>query len=129
MADDAPSVETCRAAVADFWTRTAENDPARILGAFHPAAVSHDPVGAPPITTPEGHLALFKAVGGQFQDIRFRTETVYERPPFVSVRWFAEARLTDGSAASFDGLDVFEIGGDGLIRTHWGFWRPDDAGG
>jgi len=127
MGEPRPSLDACRAAVAAFWTRTAANKSTELLELFHADAISHDPVGAPPITTPEAHLAFFDEIGAQFSKISFRTETVYERPPFVSVRWYASATLTDGGDAAFDGLDVFEIGHDGLIRSHWGFWQPDDA--
>lgn len=127
MPSDLPSPEACRATLAAFWDRAAANDTDGLLALFAPQAVSHDPVGTPPITTPDGHRALFDTVGGQFRTITFHPEIVHEAPPYVAVRWQAEAVLLSGQCAQFGGFDVFEFAADGRIVTHWGFWNPDDA--
>lgn len=118
-------LETCREAVAEFWRRTAKNDTDLLLDHFEPDAVSHDPVGEPPITTVEAHRALFDEVGGMFKEITFETENVYESAPKIGVRWHATGTLQDGTVSKFGGLDVFEISPAGKIAIHWGFWNPD----
>ncbi len=122
---DNDRTERCIHIVESFWAETASLDTDRLLALFSEDAVSHDPVGTPPVIGHDGHRALFDSVSGLFRSIVFDTALVYAAPPYVSVRWTAEAILLSGETRSFGGLDVFRIELDDHIHEHWGFWNPD----
>ena len=65
-----------------------------------------------------GFIAAFAAVGLHEDEVKVdgRNAIVY---------WTARATSHRGEEITFEGVDAFEIDGDGRIRLHWSCWDPE----
>ena len=98
---------------ADAWIAT-----------FAADAVSHDPVGAPPL---EGHDALrrfFEGICGAFERVSLSEDQVFIAGNGAAVKWRGKGVGKNGRSVTFEGIDVFEINDAGKIKSIYAYWNP-----
>lgn len=98
---------------ADAWVAT-----------FAPDGESHDPVGAPPHVGAAGLRGFFLAISGGFERLTFDAPAYYVSGNGAAVPWKAQGVTKSGRTVRFEGVDVFELDGGGLIRRCFAYWDP-----
>jgi steroid delta-isomerase len=116
---------TCEQAVAEYFAAIRAMDPDRWANTFAPDAVSHDPVGAPPMV---GHEALRNFLAGikaSFASASLTEESVHVNGSSAAVKWIARATAHDGRTVNFSGIDVIDCNDQGKITLVRAFWDPN----
>lgn len=111
-------------AVADYFAAIRAMDIDSWLSTFAEDAVSHDPVGAPPLS---GHAALrqfFEGIAGAFERVGLFEDQVFINGNEAAVKWTGRGTGKNGREVSFEGIDVFEVNEEGKIQTVRGYWNP-----
>lgn len=110
--------------VRQYFAGICAMDPEAWIAAFAEDAVSHDPVGAPPLV---GHAALRQAM----QHLCDAVEQVgrYEDHVFVAgnsaaIKWTGRCIGRNGRAVTFAGIDVVTVNAAGKIQTVMTYWDP-----
>jgi steroid delta-isomerase len=102
-----------RAMNMDAWVST-----------FDEEAVSEDPVGSP---QRQGHDALrsfFLQMTDPFHRVGVTEDGVFLCGNRAAVKWTGYGVGKNGREVTFEGIDVFEFGADGLITRIEGYWDP-----
>jgi steroid delta-isomerase len=42
------------------------------------------------------------------------------------VKWAGKGTSNSGKEVKFEGIDVFEVNGDGKIQNVWAYWNPGE---
>lgn len=116
-----PEVEQ---AIAAYFSSLSRNDRQGWLDLFADGAVSHDPVGVPPV---EGKPALdevWKAIWAPFRSLRVTPTEIFYGGSGAAVRWQAEGVGVNARSVRFCGIDVFELDRAGKIQTLMAYWDP-----
>jgi steroid delta-isomerase len=95
-----------------------------IVNTFADDAISHDPVGAPPI---EGHQKLaefFQAITAAFTEVGLTEHEVFIAGSGAAVKWIGRGISKQGKKVHFEGIDVFEVNQAGKIQTLHAYWNP-----
>lgn len=111
-------------AVADYFAAIRAMDVDSWLSTFAEDAVSHDPVGAPPLS---GHAALrqfFEGIAGAFERVGLFEDQVFVNGNEAAVKWTGRGTGKNGREVTFEGIDVFEVNDEGKIQTIRGYWNP-----
>jgi steroid delta-isomerase len=111
-------------AVADYFAAIRAMDIDSWLSTFAEDAVSHDPVGAPPLS---GHAALrqfFEGIAGAFERVGLFEDQVFINGNEAAVKWTGRGTGKNGREVTFEGIDVFQINDEGKIQTIRGYWNP-----
>jgi steroid Delta-isomerase len=110
--------------VHQYFAGICAMDPDMWLAAFAEDAVSHDPVGMPPLV---GHAALRQSM----QDLCDAVEQVgrYADHIFVAgngaaIKWTGRCIGRNGRAVTFAGIDVVTVNAAGKIQTVMTYWDP-----
>jgi steroid delta-isomerase len=120
-AGDAPE-----AVVRRFFALAEAQDADALAALVSDDAVSHDPVGHPPLVGRPAHREMFAETDDLFTDVAFDVTVLAAQGPHVAVRWTATAGLRAGGRSTFGGIDVFAVAA-GLVTGHWAFWDPEDV--
>lgn len=118
------STDRTQKAVADYFAAIRAMDTEAWLASFAADAVSHDPVGAPPIS---GHAALrqfFEGIAGAFEKVGLFEDHVFVNGNEAAVKWTGRGVGKNGRAVTFEGIDIFRINDEGKIQTLRGYWNP-----
>lgn len=118
------SPETVAAVVHDYFAALRAMDQEAWVNTFAVDAVSHDPVGAPPI---HGHKKLgefFQSIAGAFEKVGLTEQQVFIAGNGAAVKWIGEGTSKQGKAVRFEGIDVFEINESGKIQSLRAYWNP-----
>ena len=123
---------------AGFTSRwTVENTLARYFGAirasnaqawagtFTDGAILYDYTGD---STRQGRIGLrqfFTSHRGMFNSLSLTEDDVVIAGDKVAVKWTGRGEGKNGREIQFQGVNVFEIGPEGKIRTAWSYWNPD----
>lgn len=122
------------AGLTSRWT--VENTLARYFGAirvsnthawaetFANGALVYDYTGDP---TRQGRIGLrqfFTSHRGMFNSLSLTEDDVVIAGDKVAVRWTGRGEGKNGREIRFQGVNVFEIGPEGKIRTAWSYWDP-----
>jgi len=113
-----------RRAVESYFTTAARRDEAAWLATFAEDAVSHDPVGAPPVEGRDGLREIWKILTSPFRDLAFVVTRAFYCGSGAAVYWAADATGVNGHAVHFEGVTVFEISTEGKIQTLMSYWDP-----
>lgn len=118
------AAEIIEQAVRQYFAGICAMDPDAWIATFAEDAVSHDPVGTPPLV---GHAALRQAM----QRLCDAVEQVgrYEDAVFVvgnsaAIKWTGRCIGRNGRAATFEGIDVVTVNAAGKIVTVMTYWDP-----
>lgn len=94
------------------------------VATFAQNAVSHDPVGQPPL---EGHTALrqfAKNVLGLCTDFGLTEESIFIAGNEAAVKWNGYARGKNGHEVMFAGIEVIAVNEEGTIQNVRAYWDP-----
>ena len=87
------------------------------VNTFAEDAVSHDPVGAPPIN---GHQKLgefFQTITAAFKEVGLTEDQVFISGNSAAVKWTGKGTSKQGRAVHFEGIDVIVVNAAGKIET------------
>jgi steroid delta-isomerase len=94
------------------------------VNTFAVDAISHDPVGAPPI---EGHQKLgefFQTITAAFKEVGLTEDQVFVAGNEAAVKWTGAGVSKQGRTVKFEGIDVIKVNEDGKIQTVHAYWNP-----
>ncbi len=94
------------------------------VNTFAEDAVSHDPVGAPPI---EGHQKLgefFQSVTNAFKEVGLTEDHVFIAGNQAAVKWTGAGVSKQGNNVRFEGIDVITVNEAGKITGVQAYWNP-----
>ncbi len=118
------SPEIIQKVVADYFAATRAMNGEAWVATFAEDAISHDPVGAPPM---QGHAALrqfFDGIVGAFEKVGLSEDQVFIAGHSAAIKWTGRGTGKNGRAVTFEGIDVFEINEAGKLQTVRAYWNP-----
>jgi len=118
------STETIQKVIADYFAATRAMDSEAWVATFAEDAVSHDPVGAPPLEGKEALRQFFAGITGAFETVGLTEDSVFVAGNGAAVKWTGRGKGRNGREVTFEGIDVFEINEDGLIQQVRAYWNP-----
>ena len=124
QANDAAERVEMKKALDIFWTAVAESDIDGMVSVFAEDAVSQEPYGTPPLEGAAAIRQFFEGMSGAFQTISFTRGRLHVAGNRAAVAWSASGTMADGTAISFNGIDVVEFNDDGKIQRLWGYFEP-----
>ncbi|WP_131739326.1 nuclear transport factor 2 family protein [Actinomadura roseirufa] len=105
------------AAVTRFFTASWEGDADAWASSFAEDGVFHDPVGRPPLV---GRDAIAEFIAGVLPNfapfLGLTPREAHTVGRSVAVSWSGAAVSLDGRPVNWSGINVYELGEDGLIR-------------
>jgi steroid delta-isomerase len=118
------SPELISRGIAEYFAAIRSMDQERFVNSFSEDAVSHDPVGAPPIV---GHQKLgefFQAITGAFKEVSLVEEQIFIAGNGAAVKWLGTGISKQGRKVRFEGIDVLEFSESGKIKNLRAYWNP-----
>ena len=118
------SPEVVSNAVKKYFAALRAMDQQAWVNTFAVDAISHDPVGAPPI---EGHQKLgefFQTITAAFKEVGLTEDQVFVAGNEAAVKWTGAGVSKQGHKVKFEGIDVIEVNEDGKIQTLHAYWNP-----
>jgi steroid delta-isomerase len=118
------SPEVISKAVKAYFAAIRAMDKQAWINTFAVDAVSHDPVGAPPINGHEKLGEFFDTITGAFKEVGLTEDEVFIAGNSAAVKWIGRGISKQGKKAHFEGIDVFEVNETGKIQTLRAYWNP-----
>ncbi len=115
---------SCEQAVAEYFAAIRAMDVDRWVSLFAEDAVSHDPVGAPPLTSQAARREFFNGILAAFEKIGLMEDHVYLAKNSAAVKWTGNAVARNGKSITFEGVDVIDCNEGGKIIHVRAFWDP-----
>jgi steroid delta-isomerase len=118
------SPEVVSNAVKKYFAALRAMDQQAWVNTFAVDAISHDPVGAPPI---EGHQKLgefFQTITAAFKEVGLTEDQVFVAGNKAAVKWTGAGISKQGRKVKFEGIDVIEVNESGKIQTVHAYWNP-----
>lgn len=118
------SPEVVAKAVKDYFAALRAMDQQAWVNTFAEDAVSHDPVGAPPIV---GHQKLgefFQTITAAFKEVGLKEDEIFIAGNGAAVKWSGRGISKQGRKVHFEGIDVLEVNEVGKIQTLHAYWNP-----
>lgn len=113
-----------RIRVAEYVTAINSRDAKAIAEQFTPDAVQADPVSNPPNVGREAIAAFFTAGIGASDSWRFEAKALHTCGDHVAINFQIDV-VTAGQTMTIEGIEVFDVGNDGLFSAAHAYW--DDA--
>lgn len=118
------SPDAARAAVARYFEGTRSMNAAQWAAAFASTAIVEDPVGQPPLTTPQAILAQGEAFVTAFSQVGLQEIFVEVNSNEAVAYWNGQGIQQDGSRVRFEGINYFCFDAEGKVTRLRGFWNP-----
>jgi steroid delta-isomerase len=118
------SPEVVSKAVKAYFQALRAMDQQAWVNTFAPDAISHDPVGAPPIKGHEKLGEFFQTITAAFKEVGLKEQEVFIAGNGAAVKWIGRGVSKQGRKVHFEGIDVFEINEAGKIQNLHAFWNP-----
>ena len=118
------SPTTIENSVSRYFAALRAMDVEAWIATFAPNAVSHDPVGQPPL---EGHGALRQFahnVFGLCTAFGLTEESIFIAGNEAAVKWNGYARGKNGLEVTFAGIEVIAVNEEGTIQSVRAYWNP-----
>ncbi len=123
------SPETVSQAVRAYFAALRVMDRQAWVNTFANDAVSHDPVGAPPMVGHDSLGQFFDSVTAAFKKVGLTENDVFITGNSAAVKWTGHGISKQGRSVHFEGIDVFEVNEEGKIQTLHGYWNPAEMMG
>ena len=94
------------------------------VNTFAADAVSHDPVGAPPINGHQKLAEFFQAITAAFKEVGLTEDEVFIAGNGAAIKWTGRGISKAGNKVHFEGIDVIEVNEAGKIQTLHAYWNP-----
>lgn len=118
------SPEQIKSIVASYYTNLAAMNTEGVLENFAHDAISHDPVGEPPVKVHEGFGEFISRLKTVFNNLATTTESIFIAGNSAAVKWKTEGASKTGKTITFEGITIFEINDSGKIQTTRAYWSP-----
>ena len=118
------SPEVISTVIKAYFAALREMDQRAWVNTFAEDAISHDPMGAPPIV---GHQRLgefFDTITAAFKKVGLTEDVIFIAGDGAAVKWTGRGTSKQGRDVRFEGIDVFEINAAGKIQTLRAYWNP-----
>ena len=118
------STDAIRKVVSAYFAATRAMNMEAWVDTFADNAISHDPVGGPPL---EGHDSLrqfFQGITQAFETVGLIEDKVFISGNGAAVMWTGRGVGKNGREVTFEGIDVFEVNAEGKIQKLWAYWDP-----
>lgn len=116
--------EQTRAAVACYFEGTRSMNAAQWASAFASNAVVEDPIGQPPLTSPQAILAQGEGFVNAFMNVGLQEVFVEVNGNEAVAYWIGRGTQKDGQRVRFEGINHFWFDAEGKIVNLRGFWNP-----
>lgn len=116
------SKEVIEKTVRDYFAAIRAMDADAWVATFAEDAISHDPVGSPPM---RGHAELrrfFEGIASAFNKVGLTENHVFVCGDGAAVKWTGRGVGKNGREVTFEGIDVFQVNVQGKIQTVWAYW-------
>jgi acyl-CoA synthetase (AMP-forming)/AMP-acid ligase II/ketosteroid isomerase-like protein len=111
-------------AIKGYFAALRAMDQKAWVDTFAADAVSHDPVGAPPLEGHEKLAEFFQSVTTAFREVGLTEDEIYIAGNSAAVKWTGRGISQGGRKVHFEGIDVFEINEAGKIQRLHAYWNP-----
>ena len=118
------STETVSQAVRAYFAAIRAMNEQAWIDTFAEDAVSHDPVGAPPMVGHQSLREFFQTITGAFKEVGLTEDEIFIAGNGAAVKWSGRGISKQGNKARFEGIDVFEVNEAGKIQTLHAYWNP-----
>jgi steroid Delta-isomerase len=115
---------SCEQAVAEYFAALRAMDVERWVNTFDANAVSHDPVGAPPMHGHEALRQFLAGISGGFATVGLTEDSVFLNGNSAAVKWTGKGIGRNGKPVTFEGIDVIECNDAGKIVSVHAYWDP-----
>jgi steroid delta-isomerase len=118
------SPEVVSKAVKAYFQALRAMDQQAWVNTFAVDAISHDPVGAPPI---EGHAKLaefFQTITAAFKEVGLTEDEVFIAGNEAAVKWSGRGTSKQGRTVKFSGIDIITVNEAGKIQNVRAYWNP-----
>jgi steroid delta-isomerase len=115
---------SCEQAVAEYFAAIRAMDVERWVNTFDANAVSHDPVGAPPMHGHEALRQFLTQINSGFDSLALTEDNVFINGNSAAVKWTGKGLGRNGKSVTFEGVDVIECNDSGKIVTVHAYWDP-----
>ena len=122
--EKAMSKEAIEAVVTAYFAHMATLDPEGWVDFFAEDAISHDPVGHPPVKVHEGFREFFERLQGVFEQLEATPENIFVAENEAAVKWTMRGESKSGKSVTFEGITVFQMNDAGKIQTTRAYWNP-----
>jgi len=113
---------SCKQTVAEYFAAIRAMDVERWVNIFDANAVSHDPVGTPPMRGHEALRQFLTQVNSGFETIGLTEDSVFVNGNSAAAKWTGKGKGRNGK--SFEGIDVIECNDEGKIVSVHAYWDP-----
>ena len=115
---------SCEQAIAEYFAAIRAMDVERWVNTFDANAVSHDPVGTPPMHGHEALRQFLTQVNSGFDSLALTEDNVFINGNSAAVKWTGKGIGRNGKSVTFEGVDVIECNEAGKIVTVHAYWDP-----
>ena len=118
------SKEQIEKTVSSYFAAIRSMNAEAFVAVFATDTVSHDPVGAPPVSGYDGLRKFFKGMEATFSQLIMTETAVYINQNEAAVHWQAEGTGQNGKTTHFSGINLFTCNGEGKISSLRAYWDP-----
>ncbi|YAF98409.1 MAG: nuclear transport factor 2 family protein [Nodularia sp. CChRGM 3473] len=118
------SQEAIETIVSAYFANIAAMNPEGWVENFAEDAVSHDPVGEPPVKVHEGYREFIGQLQAFFDKLEPITEHIFVASNEAAVKWTMQGISKSGKSVTFEGITIFEINEVGKIQSTRAYWNP-----
>lgn len=111
-------------AIAEYFAAIRAMDVERWVNTFAADAVSHDPVGAPPLHGHEALRQFLTGVAAGFETVGLTEDSVFINGNSAAVKWNGTGVGKNGKPVHFEGIDVIHCNEQGKITLVYAYWDP-----
>ena len=115
---------SCKQTVAEYFAAIRAMDVDRWVSTFDANAVSHDPVGTPPLHGHEALRQFLTQVNSGFETIGLTEDSVFVNGNSAAAKWTGKGKGRNGKSVTFEGIDVIECNDEGKIVSVHAYWDP-----
>lgn len=105
-----------------YFERVTAADADAFVALFSDDAEVADPVGTPALHGPAAMAKFHGRLHRAWQSLTMTPQVLQVRGPSAAVHWTARGTSASGHDIAFDGINVFEIDGDGRIARLAAYW-------
>jgi steroid delta-isomerase len=109
--------------ISRFYASIRANNVEEWVALFAPDATVADPVGTPVHRGRDQARAFLKGILEQFEIFGIVENDVYYVPKGAAAKWTGIGRGKNGRDVTFEGIDVFEVNDNGLIKALSAYWN------
>jgi steroid Delta-isomerase len=115
---------SCKQTVAEYFAAIRAMDAERWANTFDANAVSHDPVGTPPLHGHEALRQFLTQVNSGFESFGLTEDSIFINGNSAAVKWTGKGTGRNGKSVTFEGIDVIDCNDEGKIVLVRAFWDP-----